>query len=199
MDNPHKLKRRKLQMSGPDSDYGCIELGLPDMEPDVFDKKNTTEFLASLRLMEKERENLQGQSDSLLWKAERLKRLTASHFGTICKMKKSTKRGKSVVNILYSRFSRTAATRYGFENERNGIKDFEFKSDKKVARCGLFVDLEYRWLAALPDALVEDDGILEVISPAIASRLTPEEAIKEKKVKFCNIMYGKMFLKEDHA
>ncbi|KAJ8882123.1 hypothetical protein PR048_018611 [Dryococelus australis] len=120
MDNPQKLKRIKLQMSGPDCDYGCIELGLPDMEPDF--------------LREIPQSFLPGQSDSLLWKAERFKRLTASHFGTICKMKKSTKRGKSVVNILYIRFSGTAATRYGLENERNAVEDFEFKSSKKVAR-----------------------------------------------------------------
>ncbi|KAJ8897214.1 hypothetical protein PR048_002560 [Dryococelus australis] len=177
-----------------DSDYGCIELGLPDMEPD---------FLANLRLTEKERENLQiatkGQSDSLLWKADRLKRLTLSHFGTTCKMKKSTERGKSVVNILYSKFSGTAATRYGLENERDAIEDFEFKSGKKVARCGLFVDLEYPLLAASPDVLVGDDGILEVKCPTIASRLTPEEVVKEKKVQFCNIVDGKMFLKDEHA
>ncbi|KAJ8884388.1 hypothetical protein PR048_016245 [Dryococelus australis] len=177
-DNPQKLKRRKLQMSGPDSDYGCIELGLSDLEPDIATK---------------------GQSDFLLWKAERLKRLTAPHFGTICKLKKSTKRGKSVVNILYSRFSGTAATRCGLENERNAVEDFLFKSGKKVARCGLFVDLEYPWLAASPDGLVGGDSILEVKWPVVASRLTPEEAIKERNVKFCNIVVGKMFLKEEHA
>ncbi|KAJ8881438.1 hypothetical protein PR048_017919 [Dryococelus australis] len=178
MDNSQKLKRRKQQMSGPNSDYGCIELGLPNMEPGIATK---------------------GQSDSLLWKAERLKRLTAFHFDTICKMKKSTERGKSVVNILYSRFSGTAATRYGLKNERNAIEDFEFKSGKKVARCVLFVDLKYPWLAASPDGLVGDDSILEVKCPAVDSRLTPEKAVKEKKVKFCNIVDGKMFLKEEHA
>ncbi|KAJ8872997.1 hypothetical protein PR048_026613 [Dryococelus australis] len=107
-------------------------------------------------------DNPQKLKNRKLQMSERLKRLTASHFSTTCKMKKSTKRGKSGVNILYSRFSGTTATRYGLENERNAIEDFEFKIGEKEVRCVLFVDLEYPWHAEFPDGLVGDDSILVV-------------------------------------
>ncbi|XP_063229291.1 uncharacterized protein LOC134534727 isoform X1 [Bacillus rossius redtenbacheri] len=200
--NPQTFKRRKLYVTGPDKDYGCVEQRIPDMEPDEY-ARQTQEFLASLCKTDEERENLQiatkGQNDSVLWKSERIKRLTASNFGRICNMKKSTKRAKSVVNILYSRFSGTEATRYGLENEHSAIQDFEVNFGKKVARCGLFVDKEHPWLAATPDGLVGDDGILEVKCPAVAARMSPQEAVEQKKVTFCNILDGKMFLKKGHA
>ncbi|KAJ8891295.1 hypothetical protein PR048_010811 [Dryococelus australis] len=149
-------------MSGPDSDYGCIELGLPDMEPHIAERKTT-----SHRLTEKERENLliatKGQ------KIHQAREVRCQYF---------------VQQIFWDSGKRAM-----------------------VGRCGLFVDLEYPWFAASPDGLDRDDiilgsrhrltypwfaaspdgldrddSILEVKCTAVASRLTPEEAVKEKKV-----------------
>jgi len=53
------------------------------------------------------------QSNCEKWKRERCKRLTASNFGRICKLRKTTSREKSVISIIYQSdyFHGTSATR----------------------------------------------------------------------------------------
>lgn len=63
------------------------------------------EFLTNLKLSEKGIYELErrttDQSNNEEWKKERLLRLTASNFGKICKLRKSTERKNSVISILY--------------------------------------------------------------------------------------------------
>lgn len=73
------------------------------------------ELLSSLTLTEEERNNLEinsrGQSLCNLWLVERKKRLTASNFGKICRLKPKTPCQKTVVQLLYTKFTGNAATR----------------------------------------------------------------------------------------
>lgn len=84
-------------------------------EIEIEDKK--TEFLTSLKLNEIEIIELNrrtiDQSNNEEWKKERSLRLTASNFGKICKLRKTTLRKHSVISILYQSyyFHGTAATR----------------------------------------------------------------------------------------
>ena len=56
-----------------------------------------------------------------------------------------------------------------------------------VAKTGIHISIEYPWLAASPDALIEDPsesvkrhhGILEIKCPYSAKRMTPEIACYE--------------------
>lgn len=45
------------------------------------------------------------QASSELWKRERLKRLTGSNFGRVCKMRQNTSCRNTVHSILYSNFT----------------------------------------------------------------------------------------------
>lgn len=57
----------------------------------------------------------------------------------------------------------------------------------KVQQCGLFVDpLEPYYIGALPDGLIEEDGIIEVKCPKNSTRLSPMQAMAVKNFKSIN-------------
>lgn len=109
-----QANKKKRCLFTQDSDYGDVRAPEPDIEESVFEEKKT-ELINSLRMSEKERDDLEfrsrGQSLCSLWISERKKRLTASNFGRICKLKSSTPCQKLVIQLLYSDFKGNAATR----------------------------------------------------------------------------------------
>lgn len=113
-------KIRKKIVYGPGADYGAIneELDcqpLPMSREDFEEKK--LELLTNLKLSMFEIDELQHRTVEQVnceeWKKERSKRLTASKFGKICKLRKTTSRKNSVISILYQSdyFHGTASTR----------------------------------------------------------------------------------------
>lgn len=50
--------------------------------------------------------------------------------------------------------------------------------------CGLFVDKNLNFLAASPDGLIGDDGIIEIKCPPSIKSTTPQEAAKINKIKY---------------
>ena len=102
------------------------------------------------------------QSYSDLWKAERLKRITASKIGTIAKMLKKTKRANTVKQMLYTTFRGNEATRYGTRMEDTTRQDYvayqreQGHSNLTVSKAGLVVSVDNTWLAASSDDRVTD-------------------------------------------
>lgn len=185
---------------GADKDYGP-ESHKPDMSPSKFEEQRT-KLLQSLRLDDHARNELQtrtvGQSRSQLWRQERLKRLTASSFGHVCKMRATTSCKNMVKKLLYSD-QRTAAMLYGVEKEPFAVQQFESEFNVTVKSCGLFVDKDHCYLGASPDGLVGDDSVVEIKCPYAARNMTPAEAVAKKKVTFCTISGdGQMNLKANH-
>lgn len=90
----------------------------------------------------------QKQAESEEWKSERRKRLTASTVGGIVKMWKTTKRSKTVRDLLYSTFRGNEATRYGMEMERIAQQEYTTHQQQsghsglEVEKCGLSVSPE---------------------------------------------------------
>ncbi|KAK5639647.1 hypothetical protein RI129_012139 [Pyrocoelia pectoralis] len=117
----------------------------------------------------------------------RVKRLTASHFGKVGKLKKTTSTANTVKAILYQEFLGSSATQYGIQNENRAIAQFQEISGLKVRSCGLFVDPKYPFLAASPDGLVGDDAIVEVKCPYNSRMSTPKEATENNITKFLMI------------
>ena len=115
------------------------------------------------------------QSTSNLWYTERRKRLTASYFGKICKMRPSTNPANTIKALLYSTFSGNKYTDYGKDHEHNARKHFSKMIDKDVTECRFFVGKDdYCYLGASPDGLIDDDGLVESKCPYKGKDSTPE-------------------------
>ncbi|XP_077285484.1 uncharacterized protein LOC143910762 [Arctopsyche grandis] len=177
---------KKRKVTGPDENYGQLEIE-PDMADEVFQKKKE-EFLRDLNLSQSKKNELErstvDQSDNRLWAVERRKRLTASNFGKICKLRPKTSAKGVLKSLLYSVFKGNIATNYGKESESEAIKKFKEKTGLEVSPCGLFIDVNKSFLAASPDGLISEDGLIEVKCPYNIMNMTPEEGIRQKKLIF---------------
>lgn len=165
-------------------------------------QQDKEQFLRKLKLTIEEIEDLQimtiGQADSMLWKEERRKRITASNFGKICKMRASTHCQNIVKTLLYGTFNGNQYTQWGKDHEDTAIEQFEELQNFHVQQCGFFVDLEESYLGASPDGLIGNDTIIEVKCPKTCSEMTPLQGISNGKIKFAKMEKGRMKLLKNH-
>lgn len=89
--------------------------------------------------------------------------------------------------------------RYGFEKEKFALAQFEDTIGVKVDECGLFIDKEIPYLAASPDGMFKNKGLVEVKCPSSAQAVSPEEAVKRKIIKYCDLVDGDLILKKNHS
>lgn len=108
---------------------------------------NKNGFPKKLRKSQEEIDNIEketkDQSSSTLCMEERQKRITASYFGKICKMKSNTRSINTIKELLYKKFKRNNSTEYGKLNEPFVIEDFETKHSVKVMKSGFFIQKTY--------------------------------------------------------
>lgn len=146
-----KRSKSKSMFNGPDVDYG-LALPLDDvMSSDELQKKKML-FLDKLKTVDKKQLEFitREQSCSQDWFLERKKRLTASNFGDICKMRATTSCRKKVHNMLYKPNTVCKEMSYGIQMESSARNEFEKLSKKSVKSCGLFTDDTFPYLAASP-------------------------------------------------
>ena len=150
--------------------------------------KAEIEFLEALRKSPIETAEIQiatrPQQNSDNWYIERRKRLTASKFGEVCKIRETTSCRIMVSNIIYSRDFFSTACQYGTDNEAAAKESVERIIDKTIRSCGLFIDEKFPFLGASPDG-IKDKDILEIKCPWSARNVTPEEGVKRKFISFC--------------
>lgn len=123
-------------------------------------------------------------------------RLTASRFGDIWKL---TSR-RNLLRLCKSLECTTSKNKrpllHGENYESKAIKAFEVKTGLKTKKCGLFVCQEIPCLGASPDAVIDDNEIVEVKCPYSGR----DQDIKPGAC-FKFLKYGddnKMVLKENH-
>ncbi len=157
-----------------DWDYGS-EPARPPMAPDIRSvsiKNKHKELQVSPEQQAEIEMATKLQANSPRWKMERAKgRLTASKSGRICKLRDSTDNTDVLNDILgRKRVPKIVqiAMAYGTEHEETAVKEYELLMGfpaGTVQKAGLFVDLKHGELAASPDGLIGDDGLLEVKCP----------------------------------
>jgi len=137
------------RFNGPDEDYGMAE-PIEDNLDDLNEKN--TEFLKKLSKVDRNELQLRTveQSHNQEWHNERKKRLTASNFGDICKMRANTSCRKKVYSLLYRPNFLSKEMMHGVEMESLARNSFEELTRKTVQLCGLFTDNEFPYLAASP-------------------------------------------------
>jgi len=78
-------------------------------------------------------------------------------------------------------------------------KCLEIKLGVNIQSCGLFVHRKLTFLAASPDGLIDNDGIVEIKCPASIKDMTPEEAFENKKLNFMSLIDGNLKFKTTHS
>ncbi|MAT68432.1 MAG: hypothetical protein CMJ58_02810 [Planctomycetaceae bacterium] len=100
------------------------------------------------------------------WHAARRGKLTASNIGAALGLCPWTSRQQAFERALGKEsFVGNEATRWGTENEPNGILAYTAHTGNYVQSTGLHVHPNISWLAGSPDGLVGDVGLIEVKCP----------------------------------
>ena len=87
--------------------------------------------------------------------------MTASRFGEICKATCRRITEKLCNSLLHSNI-KTKAILHGKNYEKKALRLFEEKFSIKTKECGLFVSLDYPYLGASQDAIVDDYAVVEI-------------------------------------
>ena len=65
---------------------------------------------------------------------------------------------------LYSDTPQNSWMKYGLESESAAVKQYEIQTSLSVSPTGLWVNLQFSYIACSPDGLVGDDVLLEIKS-----------------------------------
>lgn len=151
------LPRADLQSASSDHDY--FESPFTYYMVDTATNINDSDILAVER-------STRQQSGCKQWFQHRSWRLTASNFGTICKMTSKRNVQRLCEQLLNPPKLHTPAIIHGRQHEQAAIKEFEKKMQMTVKKCGLFIGGKpYSFIAATPDGLVGNDHVIEVKCP----------------------------------
>ena len=105
------------------------------------------------------------------WLDARKGRLTGSRIGAILGLSKYASRDDVMREMVREHhgaereFEGNEATQHGHDCEPVAIGIYERETGQSVKAASLVVHPEYEWLAASPDGLIGDDGLIEVKSP----------------------------------
>ena len=118
-----------------------------------------------------------GQIENAVWRLTRRGKLTASNFG-------SNRVTPSLVKRLLGQYdlSRVIAVQWVFNNAKEAIGAFTFKTWKIVKDTGIWFDSS-GILGASPDGKVDDESVLEAKCPYTERNLTIEEPLNS--TSFC--------------
>ncbi|KAK5644635.1 hypothetical protein RI129_001761 [Pyrocoelia pectoralis] len=200
--NSKRRVRKQKHYATTDEHYGpeVVHTRIPDMQIATYSEKAKA-FVDDLNNVDKNRlcEETIFQGHCEMWKVERKKRLTASNFGRICKLRKTTSTAKTVESLLYSNFKGNSATAFGLAHETTAIQLFEKEYGKKVKQSGLVIDKDYPFLACSPDGLIEENAVVEIKSSYKSGDASPLDAIRNGTIKYCVERDGKFYLRKTHS
>ena len=154
-----------------------------DMLPNEVEAK-ADEIFETLEKNQKNRAALEretiGQSTNEKWIAARRFMLTASNFGPACRWKDSISCIPTVQRILYSKPEpENIAVQHGILQEKVALEKLRDVYEEPIEECGIFIDKEYSFLGASPDALIGLSGTIEIKSTFQGAHLSAEDAINE--------------------
>lgn len=138
--------------------------------------------------------NTQGQSKCKEWFLERTKRLTASNFGRICKCTDRTDKVALSNSYMNVKKVSSKSIQHGQTFEKVAVKKYEEQYSLSTKTCGIFVSLTHPFISATPDAVVDDNIIVEVKCPYVSR----EKIISPQTVPYLRCVDGNLVVDENH-
>lgn len=105
------------------------------------------------------------QNQSSLWHDERRKRITSSLFGRVFKARTESSLNTIANEIVFKKPIHTIAMSHGCRYESVALQLYIRQSSLDCVKSGLIVHPEFPFLGASPDALVGNEGLLEIKCP----------------------------------
>lgn len=159
----------------------------PDMDTKLYEQEKER-FFNNLVKNADERKALERstvlQAGSGEWLEYRRKLLTASNFYSVCTRRATTSCANLVKKLLYGGEIKSKSIIHGRENESRAIAQLEKQEQVTIQKCGLFIHESYAFLGATPDGVIDNNRIVEIKCPFSAVNMAPDEAVKQKKIKF---------------
>src|SRR6185312_11909315 len=125
--------------------------------------------------------NAQPKQRSDAWFASRKGKITASKVGAILGLSKYRSRDDVLRQMVREHFDAVPefisneATRYGELHEADALDAYEQRYGTIIEPSGLVVHALYDWLAASPDGLVGEHGLVECKCPYRSKYTTPSD------------------------
>ena len=121
-----------------------------------------------------------GQSNNKFWQQERCFRLQASNFGRICKATERTNFESLAESLTVVKDIKTPAIIHGRKYELIALAKYEDQKNRGTKQSGIRVSSSHPFIGASPDAIVDNELIVEVKCPYVARN----EIITPKTVPF---------------
>lgn len=143
-------------------------------------------FLDTLTLTQTEMKSLEkntrDQRSSKTWVEERKLRVTSSYFGRICKARDVSSFTNVIKTIKEQKEINSPPVIHGIKYEAAARNEYLKNTNLEHQSPGLVIHNQYPFLAASPDGLIGNDGIIEIKCPFSAKDQDPSTY----KFKFLN-------------
>ncbi|XP_072399692.1 uncharacterized protein [Diabrotica undecimpunctata] len=158
------LTEKKSRQSKTNTEYGPHAL-----QPSLTEDEYQSEYSRILKTIQLQPEEIPvierqtvGQWNNAFYRHVKRNRLTASYFGLICQRRPNTS-CRNLIKTMISPSWDNEYTLYGKDKKDVARQRFiELNPEKRVQKCGIFIDNIYNNLAATPDGIVHDNSLLEV-------------------------------------
>ncbi|XP_050438755.1 uncharacterized protein LOC126844527 isoform X2 [Adelges cooleyi] len=106
-------------------------------------------------------------------------KLTAEKFGRVCRIREPYLSVDTVVEEVVSEPTESVASKYDATYKQKAIEAFQNETHLTVVSCRGFVDKQINFLAAKPDGLIGNNGLVMVKCPHNVQNVHPKSAVKK--------------------
>lgn len=189
-------------------DYG-VNCQRPDLDPKTLSLE-VENFKKVLFNWQADRLNVEKRTKNVISNDEKVikykKLLMTEHFGKVCKKQQNSRYGPIVEHIISSKLYGTKDANYKIIYKLDLLEIFKEKSmfletleEVEFEDSGIIIDNETQYFAALPDFLLNDHSIIEIIAPTKGSELTVPE-LRNNKINELNVILNdKIELNQNHG
>lgn len=173
-----KYVPKRIKESGPDCSYGACDIS--ELELDDGKQLFLTTVEDNFNIWNTNQTNPVKSVNCTQWDSIEAMLLTASHFGTVC----TASFDKIVSKILYGEMDTANQIDHQTTYKSHALRKLEELKNISVAAGGLYIDQDVHTLAATPDGLVAEDGIVIIKCPTSTFEIEIEKSILAGSLPF---------------